>query len=159
MGAPKGNQYYKFRKRDGRKKIFKHPDQMAELWNEYIEDWPNRKIVQQVSHPKNGVQEIEHIKPLSITEFSLFGGFTDETFNQYSKENDFSGICTHIRNACREQNVSGAMAGVYNANLAARLHQIKEQKEIEEKSTQTIKIQEISSDEIKRINEALEDDV
>jgi hypothetical protein len=50
-----------------------------------------------------------------------------------SRGEDFCGVITRIETEVRDQQVNGGMAGVYNANLTARLNGLTDKKDVTSK--------------------------
>jgi DNA-packaging protein gp3 len=141
MAALKGNQIWKLRTSHGRTRIFGDPDT---LWEEaclYF-DWCDRNPWQRVELVKFQGDATQHDVPLgrpyTMDGLTVYLGVAGSYFRTAKKElkdkieagkagpNDPALVATmeRIEQVCRDQNISGAAVGVFNANLVARLHGI-----------------------------------
>ena len=144
MGAPEGNQFWKFRAKHGRDKIFSTPRQLWESCCEYFEITDNRKWVKKDWVGKDAVQvERETETPYTISGMCLFLDVSREWWYKFKEsvknDNDFLHIIARIENIIYTQKYEGAVVGAFNANLIARdlgLH--KDQEESAESITKAI---------------------
>ena len=123
MAAPIGNQFYKNvdPTKAGRPKKFKNP---AELWKQcvkYFEQCDNNPIIthETTKGPKgNYEKEVKHRIPYTWQGLYVFLGVCN--LDHYKNNDDFSGILNIISNVIYDQKLSGAAAGVFNANIIYR---------------------------------------
>lgn len=121
MPAPKGNQYYKIRTRDGREKIFKTPNQLVIAANKYFDYCLENPLIEIDFKGKDA----KEVKLPKMRAFSLEGlcnfieiGMT--TFKAYEKREDFQLVTTRIRSIIDSQQFEGAASGFLNPNIIAR---------------------------------------
>jgi hypothetical protein len=114
----------------GRFKLIDSPETMWRLFLEYkakvksdpfiVGDW-----VGGMAMPVDRKKE----KPLTLEgfdnylfEMEIIDGVDQYFSNQNGAYLDFLGICSRIRNAIREDQISGGMAGIYNPSITQRLN-------------------------------------
>lgn len=121
MPAPKGNEYWRLRKVDGRKKKFT-PKQLEELANEYFQWCIDNPMYEAVLHSKTGeLISVPKLRAFTEMGFCVYAGMSTSSFyEQYAKDKDFLDIVTRIREIIRTQKFEGAAAGFLNANIIAR---------------------------------------
>jgi len=123
MGAPKGNEYYKLRTKDGRDKIFKTPEDLAKACNEYF-DWViDNPLKEQQLFNYQGVitkDDANKMRPFTLEGLCNFLDIVLITFHQYEKDKDFSYVTSHARQIVENQQFEGAAAGFLNPNIIAR---------------------------------------
>lgn len=113
-------------------KYIETPEKLWELFTEYRDNVKSnpRKKVEYVGRNGDRVETpIE--RPLTLDGFYCFGYDKGVTIHHYFDNPDgaydtYRGIVTRIRNEVRSEQVDGAMVGVYNSNLTARLNGISE---------------------------------
>lgn len=129
MAAPKGNEYYKIRTKDGRDKIFETPEDLANACNEYFE-WciANPLKEQVVFHSQGQVtkDDLHKMRPFTLEGMCNFIDIGLNTFRDYEKREDFSHITTRIRQVIENQQFEGAAAGFLNPSIIARKLGLKE---------------------------------
>jgi hypothetical protein len=149
MPAPKGHKRYN---EAFRPKIFT----VETLWNEFVDyiEWcAENPIIQQVSHVKNGVIDIEHKRPYSIEGFCNFVDINKQTFFNYAKAEGyetFFDICSRITQTIDNQHFEGGMVGIYNSNIVTRKLGLIEKSEQNIKGETALKV-EVSNPETKAI--------
>lgn len=114
----------------GRYKLIDSPETMWKLFQDYkakvksdpfiVGDW-----VGGMAMPVDRKKE----KPLTLEgfdnylfEMEIIDGIDQYFSNQGGAYDDFLGICSRIRNAIREDQISGGMAGIYNPSITQRLN-------------------------------------
>lgn len=87
----------------------------------------------------------EKERPLTMEGFELYlaeNGIiesVDQYFSNFEgRYNDYLGICSRIRKAIREDQISGGMAGIYNPSITQRLNGLTEK--IQEDGTKEITV-------------------
>lgn len=126
MPAPKGNQYWDFVGKHGRK----HKYTPESLWKEaraYFE-WISEKVWNKKEAIKSGdmagtLIDLPTSTPMSIKSFCLFADITHQTFLNYESAEgyeDFFEVTARIRYIIESQQFEGATVGAYNANIIAR---------------------------------------
>lgn len=141
-----GNQFWKLRSKHGRDKLFTTPELLWEAACEYFDwcdkhPWTVRKAVQKnipkrVKVGKKTVTETEqqteqHAAPVpraySLSGFCLYVGATEQWWYSFKNDcvkkgdNDFLEVMSRIQEVMRTQQYEGAAAGVFNANIMARM--------------------------------------
>jgi hypothetical protein len=121
----------------GRPRIFESPEELEMAWVLYKEslkekakEWP---IIQYVG--KNGERVEDYPKlPLVLEGFYVWGhdhyGTIKEYFlNREGRYDDFSTICTRIRDEIREDQITGGLLGKYNPSITQRLNGLTDKQE------------------------------
>ena len=125
MAARKGNKYY-LNQKSWRQKDYT-PD---ELWNcavAYAEHNKQHPVIQIDFRGKDAERvEIPIERPLTLWGFCTFAEIIIQTFYNYEKEKDYFEVCSRIRHWFTQQKIDGAIAGVYNANIVARIEGLAE---------------------------------
>ena len=134
--APKGNEYWRLRSKDGRDKIFKTPKDLWEAANEYfqwIDDNPfkEEQIVKFKDYHTIGT--VSKMRPYTIHGLCNFIDISVDGFALYEKREDFIGVTTRIRQIIYNQKFEGAAAGFLNPNIIARDLGLSDKKEIDVK--------------------------
>ena len=144
MAAPKGNKFWMKRSKHGRDKIFATPEILWEAACEYF-NWCEKNPfyeAEQVKNParpyKNDKDEwvvpdtlisLPKMRPFTFQGLCLFLHVNTVWFNKFEKETankedqvsqDFSQICTRIREIIYNQKFSGAASGFFNPNIICR---------------------------------------
>lgn len=126
MGAPKGNEYWKFRNKHGRD--FAYTPEL--LWEEalkYFEFmsssvWNKKEPIK--SGDKAGMLiDVPTQTPMSIETFCLFADISRQTFLNYESTEeaykDFFEVSTRIRGVIESNQFEGASVGAYNQSIMA----------------------------------------
>lgn len=124
MVAPVGNSFWKQRSSHGRKPIFATPD---DLWNaacEYFE-WVSENPLHEVKAfncGEAGIQQekLPKMRAMTLMGLCFFLDISDDTWLNYSKNEDFFGVCDDIKRVIFTQKFEGASAGLLNASIVAR---------------------------------------
>lgn len=144
----------------GRPPKFKTPQQLYDKFVEYVRtvDAMPIRVAQSVKqkgrssgeNKENYVNLVAH--PLSLTEFCLFAGISNWSDFKTHKRNRtkyFAIVIARIEAYLRNQQVNGAMAGLYNANIVARLNGITERTELTGKDgAPLVPVQRMTDEEI-----------
>lgn len=143
----------------GRQPKFKTPEELQEKAEGYfqycdthpIEVW-QRKAAAANQSAKNGsgVKSDEGTmyirRPYTLDGLGLWLEINDwRHFRAYHQDDDFSPVIRALEARVRDQQVSGAVVGMYNANLVARLNGISESVQVE------------TSIPVKLVNDGLDD--
>ena len=121
----------------GRPRTFKTPQ---DLWDEFVEycdktkeqpilvkDWIGPKAVQ-VYREKEAPLTMEGFK-LHLWDKGIADGGRDYFSNKGGAYEDFSAICSRIKEAIRADQIKGGMAGIYNPSITQRLNGLVEKQE------------------------------
>lgn len=122
MAAPKGNEYYLLRSKDGRDTIYT-PETLMNIANEYF-NWclDNPLKEQQLFHYQGTITEHEanKMRAFSLEGFCNYAEIVINTFKNYEKEKDFLIVTTRIRQIIDNQQFEGASSGFLNPSIIAR---------------------------------------
>ncbi len=125
----------------GKPPLYKRPEDLADKFVEYAEycdahpiDVFNRVQATQQKESKNASQMKAKVgKPLTISGFLLYAGIYDNwtKFKQARcrKTGEYVRVIHAIEESCRNQQLEGAIVGVYKENLVARLNGVAEKVE------------------------------
>ena len=124
LAAPSGNKFWLQRSSHGRKPIFATPDDMWGAACEYFE-WVSENPLHEVKAfncGEAGIQqeELPKLRAMTIQGLCFFLDISDDTWANYSKNEDFIGICNDIKRVVFTQKFEGASAGLLNASIIAR---------------------------------------
>lgn len=130
----------------GKNKYIESEEKMLELFELYYSDVKKRPFLVKDwvgKDPHEVYREKE--RPLTMEGFRIFCfklGYTikhyfDNTDNRYD---EYSTICTHIKDIIRDDQISGGMAGVYNPSITQRLNGLVDKTETEA----NLKVQQIT---------------
>lgn len=122
-------------------RIFKKPEDLEKAFNEYKDDLKKQASewveVNYVGKEGRKVEDYKKV-PMTFEGFKRFSrskyGEIEQYFtNQDNYYKDFIGICSHIKEEIRENQIIGGLLGFYNASITQRLNGLKDQSEIEVK--------------------------
>lgn len=141
MAAPKGNEYYKLRSKDGRDRIFDKPEDLLNACNDYFEWCINNPLKEQVLQKRKINRDEEVIEKHTIDKmraYTLEGmcNFLDisvDGFKLYEKRKDFVAVTTRARQIIYNQKFEGAASGFLNPNIIARDLGLSDKKELDHK--------------------------
>ena len=123
-------------------RIFKTPDELLKVWNEYKADieeqelkWMKVQYVgkdgERVSDPVKIPYTLEGLKRYCWDkEIGTIQHYFDNTDSMYD---DFCVICSRIKNEIREHQIIGGMNGFFNASITQRLNGLADKKELDVK--------------------------
>lgn len=123
-------------------RIFKTPEELLKVWNEYKEDieeqeckWQKIQYVgkdgERVSDPVKIPYTLEGLKRYCWDkEIGTIQHYFDNTDSMYD---DFCVICSRIKNEIREHQIIGGMNGFFNASITQRLNGLADKKELDVK--------------------------
>ena len=116
------------------RRIFKTPEELFSVWLTYKEhlktealEWPKIQYV-----GKDGVRVEDYpVLPLTLEGFYVYcfdnHGCVKEYFmNRLGYYDEFTTICTRIKDEIRKQQITGGLIGAYNSSLTARLNGLNE---------------------------------
>lgn len=163
MAAPLGNQFYKLASNPGVKKMIPDAEEMWKLFECY-KTWAksNPKLVKDwVGKDADEVYR-EKEQPLTLEGFEDWvadnGGpwELDQYFaNREGRYEDFVSVCARIRRAVRSDQITGGLAGIYNASITQRLNNLVERTENNNKVTlEQLDYSKLSDEALKEIENA-----
>lgn len=153
MVAPVGNKFWLQRSSHGRKPVFATPDDMWKAACEYFEWVYNNPLEETKAFAYEGevtLEDIPKMRAMTIQGLCFFLDISDDTWANYSKNEDFLGICNDIKRVIFTQKFEGASAGLLNSSIIVRELGLADKKE----STIDAKVQvDLMSDLIDEISE------
>lgn len=96
------------------------PESLEVKFEEYKEHTANNPFIRQVAS-KHGPMDIEVRRPMSIIGFCVFAKIDRSTLADYENNEDYSAITARVRDEIAADQIEGAMAGVYDSNIASRV--------------------------------------
>jgi hypothetical protein len=128
-----GNKFYQMRERHGRKKKFETPEAMEQAILDYFEwneanPFTDYELVKHQGNAKN--VEVQKRRPLSIRGLCISLGMSHEAWIQYCQRKDFVEVTSRARETIERDQIEGAMAEIYNANIVARLNGLSDKHEV-----------------------------
>lgn len=124
MGRPVGTKY------------IETPEKLYELFEKYREETKSNPRKKHVFVGKDGNSDNERLeRPLTMEGFRIFAfksegcikHYFDNTDNRY---NDYSTICSHIKDIIRADQIEGGMVGQYNPSITQRLNSLTDKSEM-----------------------------
>ena len=124
LAAPSGNKFWLQRSSHGRRPTFATPEKLWESACEYFE-WCSENPLYEVKAfncGEAGIQQesLPKMRAMTIQGLCFFLDISDDTWANYSKNEDFIGICNNIKRVIFTQKFEGASAGLLNASIIAR---------------------------------------
>jgi len=134
MSAEVGNEYWKFRSVSGRQKLFESPDHFLNEANKYFEYCDNNTKWVKKDFIRSGelagqIIDLEIPTPYTIEGLCTFLGITYQTFLNYESlesHKEFFEVFTYVRQKIKNQQLSGATSGIFNANIVSRINGLTE---------------------------------
>lgn len=122
MAAPAGNNFWQQRSTHGRDLAFASPEILWEAAKEYFMWCDNNPIMSYEWNGKDPVKcDIEKARAYTLKGLCIFLDVNEKYFNQtISDKEDFSHVCTRIRDVIYTQKFELAAAGLLNPNIIAR---------------------------------------
>lgn len=125
----------------GRPRKWKSPDELIDKLEEYCKACAENPILVQdgMRKSKDGGQKDEQVlqmnrvaRPMTIDGYCNFAGIGDwRRMKQfYSNDEGFADAIALVERVIRDQQVSGAMVGLYRENIVARLNGITDRQDI-----------------------------
>jgi hypothetical protein len=111
-------------------KYIETPEQLFELFEQYQKEVKENPRKKHVFVGKDGSSENERLeRPLTMEGFRVFcfknqgciKHYFDNTDNRY---NEYSTICSHIKDLIRQDQIEGGMVGQYNPSITQRLNNL-----------------------------------
>lgn len=127
MAAPKGNQFWKLRSKNGREKLFESPELLWEAACEYFQWCIDNPLLEKKAFHSNGVityASEERMRPFTLIGVCHYLDCSENYFRNFEDNNkeskDFMAVITRIREVIYKQKFEGAAAGFLNPNIIAR---------------------------------------
>ena len=159
MSATKGNQFWKLRSKHGRDKLFETPELLLESAFEYFQWCDDNPLIKTESTKTDKgfiEKEIPTPRPYTRDAFFLYIQCSSDWLRNFKKNcsDDFLRVIGDIEKTIDTNQLIGATVGYYNANIIARIQGLKEQTESTNLNINK-EVKELSDEDIKRIDEAL----
>lgn len=127
MAAPIGNQFWRNRTKHGRERLWAEPNILWEAACEYFEWCENNPITEDTINFYQGLpnhEELKHRRVKTIGGLGIYLGIGKTTWDlwkeQRKDDQDFMGVISMVEDVIKEDKLTGAIAGVYNANIISR---------------------------------------
>lgn len=160
MAAPKGNDFYKRRAKDGREAKFK-PEELLEAAYNYF-DWCKETPMYKREVLKGGAKagtviKVEIDRPYTIVGLCNHVGISEKTFRNYDEQQDYLPITTHIREVIVQNQLEGALVEAYSPNIVARVLSLTDKQEHNVKTDLTINVASPDTeDKLRKLQEDLQ---
>lgn len=120
----------------GKNKYIETPERMWELFDAYVTETKGnpRYIVEY--HGKDGDEKNKPLeRPLTLEGFKEYGHKNEVTIQHYfdnpdGRYDEYSVICTRVRESIRRDQIEGGMVGQYNASITQRLNNLTDKSEV-----------------------------
>ena len=138
MAAPKGNKFWMARSSHGRAPIFATPE---DLWTacveyfEWVEANPLHEAQAFAYQGKVQIKSLPKMRAMTLTALRLFLDIDRTTWEAYSGREGFTAITTRVEEIIYSQKLEGAAADLFNANIIAREHGLRDKTDVEQKTT------------------------
>ncbi len=123
MAAPKGNEYYKLRGKDGRNKKYETPEDLLKACNEYFEWCQENPLKEEMAFHSQGLitkTEVSKLRAFTLQGLCNFIDMSIMGFMLYEDRKDFVEVTTRVREIIYLQKFEGSAANMLNANIIAR---------------------------------------
>ena len=154
MAAPKGNRFWEARSSHGRNPKFESPEALWSACNEYFAWVEENPLYEVKAFAFQGVvaqESIPKMRAMTISGLCLFLDIAESTWTAYRGKEDFSWVTSRAEKFIYEQKFSGAAADLLNANIIARDLGLKDNSEVDHKSTDgsmSPKVADLSDDDL-----------
>lgn len=130
----------------GRNKSIATPEELWELFTEYVKDTKTRPIKKMVFVGKDGSKDWEERERPLTTEGlqawlfrkGIISTLQDYFGNRDNRYDEYVNICRMIKNEIRQDQIEGGMAMIYNPSITQRLNGLVEKSSVEVKAEQPI---------------------
>lgn len=138
MAAPKGNRFWEARSSHGRNPKFESPEALWSACCEYFKWVDDNPLWEVKAFAFQGVvtqEPIPKMRAMTIGGLTLFLDITIETWRQYRMKEGFSEVTSQAEKVIYDQKFTGASADLLNANIIARDLGLKDNSEVDHKSS------------------------
>lgn len=136
MAAPKNNQFWKLRSKNGRDTLFSSPELLWSAACEYFEwcdntPWYKKEAIKSGKKPGK-IIDIPTSRPYTISGLCCYLGCNESYFRKFNIDNnkDFCPVISMIEQIIETQQIEGAMVGAFNANIVSRKLGLSDKQEI-----------------------------
>ena len=150
MAAPKKNQFWRLRSKNGKERKFPTSEALWEAACEYFEWCDENPWRIEKTKKKGKSKEVESTptqRPYTIAALCMYLGVHSTYLNDL-KDKDYSEVITRIKQIIETNQIEGAMVGAYNANIVSRINGLTDKMDIESGGSPiaaTIQVQVIST--------------
>jgi hypothetical protein len=122
-------------------RIFKTPDELKIAFDKYKDNLKEQSKewvkVQYVGKDGDRVEEPQKV-PMTLEGFKRYcrehyGDITEYFLNRDGLYNDFTTICSHVKEEIKENQITGGLLGFFNPSITQRLNGLVDKKETEHK--------------------------
>lgn len=117
-------------------KLIESPERLLEIWEGYrvwVKQNPRKK---HVFVGKDGSSEYELLeRPLTMEGFKVYCFENHSCINHYfentdKRYNEYSEVCSHIKQIIRQDQIEGGMVGQYNPSITQRINGLTDKQDI-----------------------------
>ena len=150
MAAPKKNQFWRLRSKNGKERKFPTSEALWEAACDYFEWCDSNPWRIEKTKKKGRSKEVESTptqRPYTIAALCMYLGVHSTYLNDL-KDKDYSEVITRIRQIIETNQIEGAMVGAYNANIVSRINGLTDKMDIEsggEKLKAVIQVQVVNT--------------
>lgn len=105
------------------------PEALEVKFEEYANWTKNNPIIKQVP-TKHGLVDLELQRPKTIVGFCVYAGILRDTFFDYGKREEFFYIIARVREEIEADQLSGAIAGIYDSGVITRVLKLADKQDI-----------------------------
>lgn len=105
------------------------PERFEEVFEEY-KKWAKETPIRVNRVSAGQTVSVPCERPLTLTGFCLFAGISRSSFHNYEAQEEFSFLLTYIREAIEADQLEGALAGVYDSSIVARVLRLADRKDV-----------------------------
>lgn len=121
MAAPKKNTYWKLAKGFAAGVDRKYtPVELWEIALNYFDWVDNNPLKEDKVFGTGARMKVNKMRAMTIRGFCLYAGISTQTFNNYSNEDEYTDVISHIRDIIYVYKFEGAAAGLLDVNIIAR---------------------------------------
>jgi len=120
-------------------RIFKEPKDLMQAWEEYKEhlkiealQWTKIQYVGKEGERKSDPYKLPYtMEGFSVFCFNKYGSVKAYFINERQLYDDFTTICSHIKEEIRSDQITGGLLGMYNPSITQRLNSLVEKNHTE----------------------------
>lgn len=135
---PPGNRFWEARSSAGAKPKFADAASLEKACREYFQWVEDNPLWEMKAFAFQGVvtqEPVAKMRAMTIGGMCIFLDITHQTWTQYRKRSDLSEVTAWAEGVIRDQKFGGAAADLLNANIIARDLGLKDNSEVDHKST------------------------
>lgn len=135
---PPGNRFWEARSSAGAKPKFADAESLEKACREYFQWVEDNPLWEMKAFAFQGVvtqEPVAKMRAMTIGGMCIFLDITHQTWTQYRKRSDLSEVTAWAEGVIRDQKFGGAAADLLNANIIARDLGLKDNSEVDHKSS------------------------